>query len=1093
MKKFIFLFLISLSYLGFSQTDVSWIRYPSISPDGKEIAFTFKGDIYKVSVDGGRAVQLTSHAAYNFNPKWSPDGKFIAFNSNRFGNQDVFIMPSEGGNPTRLTTNSANEIVQTFSPDGKYVYFTASIQHPASYAQFPTGWATQLYKVSVNGGRSILVLPNAMNNVSISSDGKFMVYEDIKGQENQWRKHQTSSVSRDVWRYDFATNTHTPISAIHFDHRNPVLSRDGKTVYYLHEGTESPFNISRAAFDEITPLVFSFTFITQYNRHPVRFLSISNDETLCYTYDGKLYILPKGGTVFPAEFVMSDVVTNDAKQVKVDIFRDNEAITTRFLTTGATEAAFSPNGKEVAIIVDGNVYVTSVDFETTKRITNTPGSHRWLSWSADGRSLTYASESEGFWNIKIAKNMAKNEPYFFASDNVVEEFLIRDNAQNFKPIFSPNGKEIAFVRERNKINIIDVEAKKMRQVTDGTRNWSHSDGDINFSWSNDGKWLALTFMGVVRHPYLDIGLVSTQGSDIINLTQSGYLQHSPSFAMNGNVILFASDRFGMRSHGSWGSQDDVFGIFTNQAALDRFRMSKEDLELEKERMKLSGEKRDTTTLPLELKNIENRIERLTIHSTELAGFALTPDGEKLFYLAKVESGYDLWIRDFKENETKLLEKLNTGSASLEIDAKGDKLMVFSNGTIFTLDVKNTKTRKNISYRAQVDANPYDNRAEMLDHVWKTVADRFYRTDLHGVDWDGMRNDYAKFLPYINNYWDFAELLSEYLGELNASHTGGSYSGSFGTNIPTARVGLLFDFTKAEKGLKIEEIIANGPFDNARSKVKPGHELIKINGEEILENTDVFAMLNGKSGTETTFTFRDGKTEYSERVRPITATVENELLYERWVQNQRDRVEKLSNGRLGYAHVRQMSDPSYRTVWSEILGRYYGTEGVVIDVRFNGGGRMHEDLEVLLSGTKYLEQVPRGVKINDQPTKRWIKPSVMVQGEASYSNAHGTPWVFREMNIGKLVGMPVPGTMTTVWWESLPQNGLRYGIPVAGFIDRNGKFLENQQLKPDYEVRNETNILWQNRDQQIEKAVEVLLQEADNFVDPWKNFDYNRKK
>jgi C-terminal processing protease CtpA/Prc len=305
------------------------------------------------------------------------------------------------------------------------------------------------------------------------------------------------------------------------------------------------------------------------------------------------------------------------------------------------------------------------------------------------------------------------------------------------------------------------------------------------------------------------------------------------------------------------------------------------------------------------------------------------------------------------------------------------------------------------------------------------------------------------------------------------------------------LGLLFDLTKSEKGLKIEEVIANGPFDVAKSNVKAGHYLIKIDGKEILENTDFFAMLNGKVGAETTFTFKDGNKEYTERIKPISS--ENALLYDRWVQAQRDRVEKLSNGRLGYAHIQSMADESYRSTYSEILGRYNDKEGVVIDVRFNGGGRLHEDVEALLSGTKYLEQVPRGQKINDQPTKRWLKPSVMVQGEASYSNAHGTPWVYREMGIGKLVGMPVPGTMTTVWWENLPETGLRYGIPVAGYIDRRGNFLENLQLEPDVKVRNETNELWKNRDQQIEEAVKILLQEVDAFVDPWKVFDYNKKK
>jgi len=709
----------------------------------------------------------------------------------------------------------------------------------------------------------------------------------------------------------------------------------------------------------------------------------------------------------------------------------------------------------------------------------------------------------------VTRNMATNEPFFFSSNNIVEEVLINDpKHQDFQPQFSPDGKELAFMRDRTRIHVMDLETKRIRQITDGSRNFSAREGDISFSWSPDGKWFTLMFMGAIRHPYHDIGLVSAQGGEIISLTHSGYIEGAPRFAMNGNVILFVSDRFGMRSHGSWGSQNDVFAIFTNQEALDRFRMSKEDLELETERQRLSSgggnrnrNRRDTVMPEIQLRNIENRIERLTIHSTNLGGFALTPDGKRLFYLANVERGYDLWMRDFENNETRLVEKLNVQNGSLQVCDKGEKLMVFAGGTIFTLDVRNTRTRKNVTYRAQVESDDYANREAMFEHVWRTVSNYFYRVDLHGVDWDGFKKDYQRFLPHVNNYWDFAELLSEYLGELNASHTGGRYNppaasggggrgGGAQTGSATARLGLFFDLTKPEKGLRVEEVIANGPFDNARSRVRAGHYLTKINGVDILENTDFFALLNGQVGVETTFTFSNGRTEYTERIRPIAS--ENTLLYNRWVQAQRDRVDRLSNGRLGYVHIQGMSDPSYRTAFSELLGRFNQKEGVVVDVRFNGGGRMHEDIEVLLSGTKYLEQVPRGQKINDQPTKRWIKPSVMLMGEASYSNAHGTPWVYREMGIGKLIGMPVPGTMTTVWWENLPEPGLVYGIPIAGFIDRNGNFLENQQLYPDYQVRNETNILLQNRDQQIEKAVEVLLKKADNFENPWKNFDYNRK-
>jgi C-terminal processing protease CtpA/Prc len=640
---------------------------------------------------------------------------------------------------------------------------------------------------------------------------------------------------------------------------------------------------------------------------------------------------------------------------------------------------------------------------------------------------------------------------------------------------------------------------RIRQVTDGVRNY----GGTSYAWSPDGKWFTLTYMGALRHPILDIGLISAAGGgEFINLTNSGYTQGNPRFAMHGNMVLFTSDRFGMRAHASWGSLNDVIAVFTTQEAFDRFRMSREDVELDRERQNLASgtatnrNRRDTVMPEIETRNIENRVQRLTLHSSDLSGFAMTSDGERLFYLAQFERGYDLWERNFRTGETRLVEKLNLrGGSRLQICPRGEKLQFFSGGTIFTLDVRNTRTRTNITYRAQVDTDQFALREELLGHVFRSSSDRHLCADLFGVDFAGFKKDYERFLPYINNSWCFADLLAELLGELNVSHSGARFTPTAQPNIATARLGLLFDLITPTRGLKVEEIIANGPFDNARSRVRAGHYLIRINGQEILENTDYFPMLEGQAGTEITLTFRDGRTEYSERIRPIAGNVENELLYQRWVQAQRDRVEKLSGGRLGYVHLRGMNDDGYRTIWSDMFGRYNEKEGLVVDVRNNSGGRMHEDVEALLMATKYLEHVPRGQKVSRQPTKRWTRPSVMLQNEAAYSNAHGTPWVYREMELGTLIGAPIPGTMSTAGWVTLPVSGgeIRYGVPVAGWMDRHGNFLENQQLYPCVHVLNETNILLQNRDQQIEEAVKVLLKKADEYDDPWSRMPHRQNQ
>ena len=1082
MKKL--LTCLALSFVAASSYAATplWLRDVQISPDGTEIAFCYKGDIYKVPANGGTATQLTTQASYECSPIWSPDSKQIAFASDRNGNFDLFVMSADGGAARRLTTHSASEIPSTFTTDGNYILFSASIQDPANSALFPTSAMTELYKVPVTGGRTEQVLGTPAEMVCFDKSGKTFLYQDRKGFEDEWRKHHTSSITRDVWLYDSENGKHTNLTAHAGEDRNPVFAPDGQTVYFLSERDGSTFNVY--SFPISSPQ--SLKTVTHFKTHPVRFLSMGSNGTLCYTYDGEIYTQKQG---------------DKPQKVKIDIIRDDQnTIADLNFSNGATSATVSPDGKQVAFIVRGEVFVTSADYNTTKQITHTPAREAGLTFSPDNRTLAYASERNGNWELYMAKIARKEEANFPNATAIEEEVLLpSDKTERTYPQFSPDGKELAFIEDRNRLMVLNLETKKVRQVTDGST-WFSTGGGFDYSWSPDGKWFTLEFIGNRHDPYSDIGMVSAQGGKIINLTNSGYTSGSPRWVLDGNAILFITERYGMRAHASWGSLNDVMLVFMNQDAYDKFRLSKEDYELQKE---LEKEQKDTTEtkkndkkkgdnkekseekkeekvkdIVVELNNIEDRIVRLSPNSSDLGSAIITKDGETLYYLSAFEGGYDLWKMNLRKKDTKLLHKMDAGWANMEMDKDGKNLFLLGSNTMQKMGT-DSESLKPISYQAHVKMDLAAERDYMFNHVYKQEQKRFYNLNMHGIDWDAMTKAYRKFLPHIDNNYDFAELLSEYLGELNVSHTGGRFRPQLKGDA-TATLGLLYDWNHNGKGLLISEVVEKGPFDHARSKVKAGNIIEKIDGQEITPESDYSVLLNGKARKKTLVTLYNPQTKerWEEVVVPVSNGVMSDLLYARWVKQRAADVDKWSNGRLGYVHIESMGDDSFRSVYSDILGKYNNREGIVIDTRFNGGGRLHEDIEILFSGKKYFTQVVRGREACDMPSRRWNKPSIMVQCEANYSNAHGTPWVYSHQKIGKLVGMPVPGTMTSVSWETLQDPTLVFGIPVIGYRLPDGSYLENSQLEPDIKVANSPETVVKGEDTQLKAAVDELLKEID---------------
>lgn len=1057
-----------------SAANPMWVRDVKLSPHGSKIAFSYKGDIYTVPSAGGVATRLTTEPSYESAPIWSPDGRTIAYASDRKGGKDIYLMPASGGAAKRLTFNSTAETPEAFSPDGAEIYFSSHIQDPSNSPLFPSRVLTELYAVPVNGGSVRQVLPTPAINISILPDGRFL-YEDVKGLEDKWRKHHTSSVTKDIWIFDPSTGKHTNLTDREGEDRSPAFIPGQDTFYFLSERDGGSFNVySMPLAGGATPKS-----LTSFTSHPVRFLSAGANGLLAFTYNGELYSMRPG---------------EEPRKVNVSVADSSPAEEETINISSVDEAYPSPDGKQVAFIKRGEVFVTSTEYPSVKQITETPALEEGLSWGKDGRTLYYASRRSGHSNIYKASIARADDPNFSNATLIKEEAVFpEDGIERSFPNISPDGKKMAYVEDRTKLRVIDLTSKKVTAL-DGGNITNYRSGGFTVDWSPDSRYLALEVMNPLHEPYGDISIVEIESGDFIPVTQSGYFDQQPRWSPDGNALLFGSERYGMRNHASWGSEYDVMMAFMNKESYDKFRLSEEDYELLKEVEKqqkkdaekgnnASGKKgkkdskkketesvKDEKKINLEREGLADRIVRLTPNSSALSDFMLSSDGETLYYLSAFEKGYDLWKKDLRKGDVSLVRTLDAQSTSMIPDSEGNIFLVGNNVKKFT---PKGGEMKNVSISTKMKLDPDKEREVMLDFVENEARERFYLPEMP-VDWESYVENYRRFLPHINNGYDFADMLSELLGELNVSHSGGRYFPA-GSTDPTASLGLLYDLNADGDGLMISEVLKKGPFDRATSKVKAGDRVLAINGKEIKEGDDWAKLLNGIARKKTLVSFSNGNGEkWDEVVLPVNAATENELLYRRWVKSREAEVDSLSGGRLGYVHIRAMDDASFREVYSNLLGKFVDKEGIVIDTRWNGGGRLHEDIEVLFSGDKYLTQEVHGKKSSEMPSRRWNKPSIMLICEANYSNAHGTPWVYKHKNLGKLVGMPVPGTMSSVNWIDLQNPDLLFGVPVVAFRTEDGTILENTQLEPDIKVANTPEDIANGRDRQLETAVKTLL-------------------
>lgn len=1063
------------------QEAVSWFRHPALSPDGRQIAFSAFGDLWVVSAEGGRARALTRDEFHETRPVWSPDGRTLVYASDRHGNYDLFRVPAEGGPETRLTFHSAGDHPWDFLPDGNRVLFTSGRSALPASRQAPSGWPGEVFSVDVQTGEVRNEGLLAAEEISVGGQG--WLFERVISFEDDFRKHHSSSAARDIW-WRKPDGSLSPATTFAGEDREPIW-RPGGGFYFISE-RDGCLNVFKS---DLQGQVGQLTF---HKDEPVRGLGLSRDGLLCYTQAGALWTLREGDA---------------PHRLQVELGTDTRAShpVNLPLPGEISEALLSPDGKELAFIAHGEVFVANVAHGTTRRITDTPEQERGLSFSPDGRSLVYAGERQACWRIYRAQLGRKEDLHFVNAGLLKEDCLVNGPDDCFQPRFSPDGKEVAYLARRTELRVLNLKSKQTRTVLPERLGYSYVDGDQSYAWSPDSKWFVFHVPDKGRWSN-EIGLVPAAGGDWTNISQSGFEDYEPRWADNGKAVLFRSDRQGMKSQGGWGGQDDVYLLGLSKVGHEWFSMDEEELQAfqeadslakaQAEESKSKGKKRardleeeeaaeDSVKVEVELAGIDRRVRRLSTSSAILADFLLSKDGEILYTLAAHTRGFNLYETKLRKGESTLLGELDLDNGSfvgqtdeaLYILAAGGRVLAFKLGE---------QAPEDLAVSPEMTLRQDREWEYQFDHIWRQVREKFYDDKLHGVDWVGMGARYRRYLPAIDHERDFAECLSELLGELNASHTGCFVSRGAEHGDATADLGLLFDPQWTGEGWRVAEILAQGPSARSQSRIKAGDLLLQVEGQTLDHSDAAWQHLNRRAGQRLRLTLKDAKGQtYDEWVRAGDGGARQGLLYQRWVDRNAAEVERLSKGRLGYVHVASMDGGSYRRLVHEALGRYADKEALVVDSRYNGGGNLTNELISFLSGRRVFRNVvrPDDHVLGEEPWQHWLRPSIVIMNESNYSDAHCFPFAYSFNELGKLVGMPVAGTGTSVWWEGLMGGALVFGIPEVGLLDERGVFLENHQLEPDVKVDNLPGTMEAGRDLQLEAAVAELLKDLDAKAKP----------
>ncbi len=1002
---------------------ISGMSSPALSPHGHRICFTYRGSLWIVNSAGGTAKRLTVNQNVDFYPHWSPNGKWIACTSLRAGNFDVYLVPTSGGEPRQVTLASSSDWGSDWSADGTHILFYA------------IGRAA---RVSGQAESSIPIMQINLHNLRVrqlTNDTRALRFakyvpgtHDIvfsRGGEPWWRPWYRGTDACQLMVENLASGLITAVKPSRDQQFWPMCSPDGRYVYCatIMDGQNTP-NIWRLPLHGGSPFQ-----VTHYKTDAVRWPDLARDGSLmCYLYNGKIY------TVQP----------NGSKPTKLEIFAPTDARvnleTHVVLHSGATESAVSPDGKTIALVVQGQIWTMPSAGGDAHRLTQNIAHNADIAWSPDGKLIAYRSD-------------VGNQPDLYTIDAKTGKTtrLTDDMAQERGPTWSPDGTMIAFAKSGDKPGLYEVPGNGSgpeRFLAPGNGN-NIDNGILSLNWSPDNRWLAYSRSD--RFDVTDIWMVPAVGGNPSNITRYPNNNYNPMFTGDGRFLVYVSDRNGMPQ---------------------LFR-----LQLEKGGG--PGIKPSPKQVPVNFEDITNR-SMLINTPAPVEDFSITPDGSRIVFLA----GGQFWVVGV--NGTALMHVFGpvqeSPHSTIQFSSDGRRFFYLSsNGQPqWLLIPPGPPAQPNaIPFNASYTFNRRQIELQAFNEFYRRFGANFYDRHMHGVDWPKLRTKYEPQLNGVGTPFEFANLLSEMVGEVNSSHS--EIAPNYSASGPvTATLGIHYDTSYDGPGLKVVSVVKDGPADKAKSRVFPGDYILSIDGKSVVMTEKYYELLQDKAGKPLTLVVNNKPVAAGARTITVTATSQaalGALKLKDLIAKRKAEVEKLSNGKLAYIYIPAMDEGSLRLFVRDLDTDALRKDGLIIDIRGNPGGNTHPQLLQALAQRIYGYNRTRDSLVQTAPPRAFHKPTVLLINQNSYSDAEVFPAGFRALKLGTIVGVATPGYVIGTRDATL-LDGTHFRLPSVGYWDLTGHTLENLGVQPDITVVRTPAEAAAHDDVQLKAAVKVALKQIE---------------